>query len=92
MDGPPPLPEKDAFSIAILPDTQHYSQRFPEQYHAQTKWIVEQKQARNIACVLHLGDITNTSAPAEWEVARQAMRQLDREVPYFMTTPFAESR
>lgn len=84
VKGPPPLPEKDAFTIAVLPDTQNYSERFPETYLAQTKWIVEQKQARNIACVLHLGDITNRSTPAEWKNAAAAMEQLDGHVPYFM--------
>ncbi|MBX3444753.1 MAG: metallophosphoesterase [Planctomyces sp.] len=84
VDGPPPTPQPGSFTIAVLPDTQHYSERHPDQFLAQTRWIVEQRQARNIACVLHLGDITNNNAPAEWEVARTAMRQLDGHVPYFM--------
>ncbi|HWL07483.1 MAG TPA: metallophosphoesterase [Planctomicrobium sp.] len=84
VNGVPPLPEPGSFTIAVLPDTQNYSQHFPATYLAQTKWIVEQKEARNIACVLHLGDITNTSAREEWELAQKAMRQLDGHVPYFM--------
>ncbi len=84
VDGPPPLPQPGSFTIAVLPDTQNYSQKFPETFLAQTRWIAEQKAARNISCVLHLGDVTNTSAPAEWEVAQRSMRQLDSIVPYFM--------
>jgi hypothetical protein len=82
--GPPPMPEKGAFTIAVLPDTQNYSERFPDTYRAQTKWIVEQKADRNIACVLHLGDITNNNRPEEWKNAVAAMEQLDGHVPYFM--------
>jgi len=83
-DGPPPLPPEGAFTVAVLPDTQLYSQKFPDQFIAQTKWIVQQQQARNIACVLHLGDITNNNTPAEWENAVEAMSHLDGKVPYFM--------
>jgi hypothetical protein len=83
--GEPPRPEKDAFTIAVLPDTQHYSEKFPEQYLAQTRWIVENRRDRNIAAVLHLGDITNRNTPAEWENAVRAMNQLDGHLPYFMT-------
>lgn len=82
--GEPPKPAQGAFTIAVLPDTQNYSEKFPEQFLAQTQWIAEQKEARNIACVLHLGDITNRNTPAEWENAVQAMNQLDGVLPYFM--------
>ncbi len=82
--GPPPLPADDCFTIAVLPDTQNYSSHFPDQYHAQTRWIAEQAAARRIACVLHLGDITNYNSPPEWEVAAAAMQQLDGKVPYFI--------
>jgi len=84
IDGAPPLPQEGSFTVVVLPDTQHYSEKFPETYLAQTKWIVEQKQARHIASVLHLGDITNHSTRPEWEAAQKAMRQLDGHVPYFM--------
>jgi len=84
--GPPPNIAADSFTIAVLPDTQHYSEKYPENYLAQTKWIVEHKKARNIAAVLHLGDITNKNTIPEWKNAQKAMRQLDGEVPYFMCT------
>jgi predicted phosphodiesterase len=84
VDGEPQKPAAGSFTIAVLPDTQHYSEKYPAQYLAQTDWIVENLKARNIACVLHLGDITNHNAPAEWEVAVKAMSRLDEHVPYFM--------
>lgn len=82
--GEPPAIEKGSFTIAVLPDTQNYSEKFPQIYLAQTRWIAENQQARNIASVLHLGDITNRNTPAEWDNAVKAMAQLDGKVPYFM--------
>jgi len=86
IDGEPPLPISGSFTVAVLPDTQLYSWKYPETYFAQTRWLIEQRDARNIAAVLHLGDITHKSTTAEWEVAQQAMRQLDGVLPYFITT------
>lgn len=82
--GEPPSCAAGAFTIAVLPDTQNYSERYPQTYLAQTRWIVENQQRRNIACVLHLGDITNHNTPAEWEHAVQAMDALHGHVPYCM--------
>jgi hypothetical protein len=82
--GEPPLPEQGSFTIAVLPDTQHYSEKFPRQFMAQTEWIVAQQQKRNIVSVLHLGDITNRNTPAEWDNAHAAMKLLDDRVPYFL--------
>lgn len=82
--GEPPALEKGAFTVVVLPDTQNYSDKFPEIYLAQTKWIVDNLQARNIASVLHLGDITNHNRSEEWENAAKAMQLLDGKVPYFL--------
>jgi 3',5'-cyclic AMP phosphodiesterase CpdA len=84
VKGEPPRPASDSFTVVVLPDTQNYSEKFPEQYLAQTQWIVENRRDRNIAAVLHLGDITNHNAPSEWENAVKAMNQLDEHVPYFL--------
>ena len=83
--GPPPMPENGSFTIVALPDTQGYSMSVPETYVAQTKWIVDERKSRNIACVLHLGDITNNNTHDQWKNAVQAMNILDGHVPYFMT-------
>ncbi|MGD9721599.1 MAG: metallophosphoesterase [Pirellulales bacterium] len=80
--GEPPQPAKGSFTVAVLPDTQNYSERYPQTYLAQTNWILENQKDRNIACVLHLGDITNNNAVAEWQNARQAMQVLDGKLPY----------
>jgi hypothetical protein len=77
VNGEPDKPAKDSFTIAVLPDTQNYSEKFPEQYLAQARWIAENKKDRNIACVLHLGDVTNHNSAPEWDNAIKAMSQLD---------------
>ncbi len=84
VKGEPPLPEKGAFTIVALPDTQHYSEKYPDTYIAQTRWIAGQREARSIACVLHLGDITNNNTKEQWKNAVRAMKLLDGKVPYFM--------
>lgn len=80
-----PLPELDegSFTVAVLPDTQNYCERAPDGFYLQTKWLVEQKENRNLQAVLHLGDITNRNTTEQWEVAQKAMRQLDGHLPYF---------
>ncbi len=82
--GEPPKLTPGSFTLAVLPDTQHYSERFPKTYTAQTDWILANQKARNIACVLHLGDMTNHNTPAEWANASQSMHLLDGKIPYFM--------
>ena len=71
-----------AFTIVVLPDTQGYAEDFPELFTAQTEWIAENAEARNIVFVLHLGDITDNNNEAQWEVARDAMAKLDGVAPY----------
>lgn len=78
----PQLSDPDSFTIVALPDTQVYSQSYPEHFHAQTRWIVENRDRLNIQFVLHLGDITNHNTPPHWKNAKAAMRRLDGEVPY----------
>lgn len=84
VDGEPPRPSEGGFTVVVLPDTQKYSRAYPELYTAQTEWIVENQAARNIACVLHLGDITDNNTPDQWENASRSMAVLDGKVPYFM--------
>ncbi len=84
VDGEPPKLQKGSFTVAVLPDTQHYSEDHPDIFLAQTTWIVENRHDRNIACVLHLGDVTDDNTPEQWENAAGAMRVLDGKLPYFL--------
>jgi predicted MPP superfamily phosphohydrolase len=72
-----------SFSVVLLPDTQLYSEKYPETYVAQTLWIRDRRKDDNIKFVIHLGDIVQTSTKKpEWENADLAMRLLDGVVPY----------
>jgi hypothetical protein len=71
------------FQIILLPDTQCYTRGrnggTPEMFIAQTAWIVRNAAARNIAAVLHLGDITDRGDmhKYEWDNAAKAMYLLE---------------
>ena len=80
---PVPLPfVPGSFTIAVLPDTQYYSQKYPDVFESQTKWIAAHVEDNNIRYVLHLGDITNDNKEPTWVNARRAMSHLDGKVPY----------
>jgi predicted phosphodiesterase len=73
-----------SFTVAILGDTQNYSQYYPAIYHQQTQWLTDNKTARNIQFAVHVGDIVNSDTTAQWDNARSAMETLDGEIPYAM--------
>ncbi len=71
------------FSIVLLPDTQMYSHYSPKKFTAQTQWIADHAADRNIAFVLHEGDIvSHADDPWEWNSASFSMGILDNIVPY----------
>lgn len=78
--------ERNSFTVAVLPDTQLYSQFRPHIYNAQTQWIADNKEG--IDLVLHVGDIVNRVFDIkQWENADAAMRILDdAKVPYTVVT------
>lgn len=72
------VPAAAAFTVAVLPDTQFYSQTYPDTFKAQTRWVVANKAAENIAFASHLGDIVQTgSSSSQWANADAAMDILD---------------
>ncbi|MFT5731412.1 MAG: 3',5'-cyclic AMP phosphodiesterase CpdA [Planctomycetota bacterium] len=80
----PPAPfVEGSFTIAVLPDTQIYAERYPQHFTAQTRWITENQDALDIRYVLHLGDITNRNTPEQWVHAKAAIDVLhEGGVPY----------
>lgn len=70
------------FTVIALPDTQYYSASYPNIFEAQVQWILDQREARRIAFVLHEGDIVDTDVPAQWENASRSLHRLDGLVPY----------
>ncbi len=80
-----PAPVEGGFTIMVMPDTQYYTQRYPETFHKQTQWIAETAAKYNTVFVLHLGDVTETAADPEWKMAQEAFARLDGKVPYLPT-------
>ncbi len=71
-----------SFTLAVLPDTQVYSLRFPGVFYAQTGWLARNGERLNLKYVLQLGDIVNNNTHGEWRNARDAMSLLDGVIPY----------
>ena len=68
----------EAFSIIVLPDTQYYSESYPQTFSAQTQWIVQNKDTMNIAFVTHEGDIVEVATETyQWDNADAAMSLLE---------------
>lgn len=81
-DEKAPNLDRSGFTVVLLPDTQKYTESFPDIFISQTKWVREQEDEKNIKFVIHLGDITENNLEKEWEVADRAMGLLDGVVPY----------
>ena len=73
------------FTVVVLPDTQYYSQSYPEILNSQMQWIVNSAAALNIQLVLGLGDIVNDGGSSmQWSTADAAYKKLDAaRIPYF---------
>ncbi len=74
------------FTIVVLPDTQKYACDVPcgsnsMIFDAQTRWIVNNKDALNIVYVAHVGDIVQHATNAdEWRRAADAISRLEYPV------------
>src|SRR5438477_8790092 len=74
----------DQFTVILLPDTQFYSESYPNIFNTQTQWIVDHIADRNIQFVIGLGDIVNKGGTvAQWQNASAAANLLNGKVPYF---------
>jgi len=72
------------FTVVTLPDTQNYSQYYPQILTSQTQWIAANAKALNIQFVLGLGDIVNNgSDTTQYANADASYRVLDNaKIPY----------
>jgi hypothetical protein len=73
------------FTMVALPDTQYYSESYPNILTSQMQWIVNNAASLNVKAVLGLGDIVNNGSSAtEWTNADSAYKLLDAaHIPYF---------
>jgi len=77
----------NAYTIAVLPDTQDYTDASlangrPETFHAMTEWLVANQDGKNIVFAIHVGDVTQDNLASHWEVANRALTTLDGKVAY----------
>lgn len=74
----------DDFTIVVLPDTQNYSQTYPQIFDSQTQWVANNVTAQNIKLVIGEGDIVNVGNSAtQWTNAMHSIGILDQaNVPY----------
>jgi len=78
-------PDGSQFTVVALPDTQHYARAHPEIFEAQTRWIAAQRDAENVAFVVHEGDLVAEPVPEQLDRADRAMGVLDEnDVPYLL--------
>lgn len=73
------------WSLALLPDTQYYSQDHPDVFIRQTEWLVKNREKHRILFMLHEGDIVNVDLPVQWENARKALDVLKGQLPYALS-------
>ncbi len=71
-----------SWTLVVLPDTQGYSQNYPELFQDQARWIVANKDRYNIKYVLQVGDVVNRDTASQWTNAQAAFAMLDGVVPY----------
>ena len=86
VDGELPAITPGSFTIVVLPDIQNYTDTRPQIALAQTRWILENAQARNIVFACQLGDLTNHNLPEEYKNAAAALNALDGTVSYSFVT------
>jgi uncharacterized membrane protein len=74
----------DQFVIIALPDTQFYSQSYPQVFAANMQWVANNAATMNIKYVAGLGDIVETGNVAtQWQSADSTVRILDQAgIPY----------
>ena len=82
------IPGED-FTIIAIPDTQHYvdNPANEDNFAAQTQWIVDNKDPRNIVFISGLGDIVQNgdSNDSEWQIADAAYSLIEDPATTLLT-------
>ena len=89
-----PAAPAGTFSIAVIPDTQHYRDASkgsdtPDEtivtnkvFRSYVDWIASNVERQRIVFTSHVGDIVDVNNHQQWAVARQLMDRLHGKVPY----------
>ena len=72
-----------AYSIAVLPDYQYISGRYPQSLNTIFKYLVNNKESKNIQYVITVGDMTDKDTDGEWAGVKTQYAILDKAgIPY----------
>lgn len=72
--------DPEPFTVVVLPDTQKYavSDTLARSVTAQTRWIVDQRDALGVAFATHVGDVVDLHPdPKQWDRMSASMAVLD---------------
>ncbi|MBN2579794.1 MAG: metallophosphoesterase [Pirellulales bacterium] len=83
----PPDLTPGSWTLAILPDTQHYAERHPTILTSQVQFLADSKEKLNLAFVLQEGDATNRNTPAEWKRVSKAFALLEKAGVDYLIAP-----
>jgi Domain of unknown function (DUF2341)/Calcineurin-like phosphoesterase len=79
----PVNPPADNFTLVALPDTQIYSESYPNIFDNQTQWIASTAGNLKTVFVTHEGDVVNQNTQTiQWQRANNSMSKLDGNVPW----------
>lgn len=68
---------ENAYTIAVLPDTQNYTEEHAHIFGDMTRFLADNKQSMNLQFVAHVGDITGSNQPGQWQIASDAYEALE---------------
>ncbi len=77
-----PAVENYSYSFAAIGDTQNITEDEPEKLTIIYDWLLANKEAKKIAHVFGLGDITDMNTDEEWKTAKSAISKLNGNIPY----------
>ncbi len=80
----PPAFHAGSATLVVLPDTEGYPIKRPQIFRAMMQWVADKRETRNIAAILHVGDVTNNNADEEWKVARKCFDLVEGKIPYVL--------
>ena len=80
------------YSFVVVPDMQAMNYHKPDNWRAQSQWMLDNKDALKIKFAIYVGDMTESkyakseadaaNSEAEWQRAAEYLSMLDGQIPY----------
>ncbi|MEJ9231403.1 metallophosphoesterase [Peribacillus butanolivorans] len=81
----PFLTNKNNYNFLFIPDTQRYSNLYPEIFNSQMRWIAKNSKKNHLLMNTFVGDIVDGNEERQWQNSNAAISILDKkEVPYMI--------